>query len=363
MDRREFLKSTGAAAAAGATATASTAASAAQPALAAPHLSKGLKELLLASPWPGETTGLADQASRLARRIEIATNRRYRVRLMPCRTGGLEAVMMADADLYHGTEHHHLGFHPAFAFFAGLPFFTGLDAPDLEAWLTVGGGQELWDELAGEFNVKPMLAGHTGRWPGLWSRRAIDSLADLAGAPVCVMGLGRDVMRGIGADPVVVSSADIAPALDSGEIAAAEWGGALQSLAAGLPQVAKHLTGFGINTSGTAISFGVRASLWARMDAADRAIFEAAAAAEYRLALAEARAHEFMVRELFVDTFGVSLAPFPDDVSGALSRVADAVVAHVAGHDEQAQAINASYMAFRRAVSGLEPIRGVPPAA
>jgi len=55
MDRREFLKSTGAAAAA-ATAASATA----QPTLAAPAVATGLQELRLAMPWAEGYAGPAD---------------------------------------------------------------------------------------------------------------------------------------------------------------------------------------------------------------------------------------------------------------------------------------------------------------
>jgi hypothetical protein len=45
----------------------------------------------------------------------------------------------------------------------------------------------------------------------------------------------------------------------------------------------------------------------------------------------------------------------------AISRVSDAVVAHVAASDAQAQRINASYVAFRRIALGYD-VRGAGPA-
>lgn len=359
MDRRSFLKSSSAAAAAASAVAVPAMATTSQSDVpfdaAAPAIISGSKELSLALPWRDCVSGPADQAHRLARRLESALDGRWRIETSTHAHGGLEAVMTAETDLYFGTENHNLSFHPAFAFFAGLPGTGVFNADDLVAWLRIGGGQEQWDDLAAEFNIKPFLAGHLGRWPGLWSMRPIQSLADLEGQRVAVEGLARDVMRGIGAEPVQVSADGLASALASGEITAAELGGPLTSLALRIPAVAKHLNGFGVLEGGIALSFGMRRSLWDRLGNTDRVVIGAVLAEEAQTSLAEMRAHEKPLRGMIRDMFGVTFAPLPADVSIAVDRVAEAVVAHAGSVDPTAQRINASYHAFRNAAWGLDP--------
>jgi TRAP-type mannitol/chloroaromatic compound transport system substrate-binding protein len=83
MDRREFLKSTGAAAAAATAATAVAAESAtvkASPAgVTAPNLATGTVELRLATSWPDAVAGPADQARRLGQRLAAMSGGRYRI--------------------------------------------------------------------------------------------------------------------------------------------------------------------------------------------------------------------------------------------------------------------------------------------
>ncbi len=358
MDRRSFLKSTTAAAAASATivphSVSETAAAASLPDTAAPAIHSGTRELILAMPWRDSVSGPADQAFRIARRLEAAFDGRWRITTRHHGHGGLEAVMTAEADLYFGTENHNLSFHPAFAYFAALPGAGVFNADDLVAWLTIGGGQEHWDGLAAEFNVKPFLAGHLGRWPGLWSTSPIHSLADLAGQRVAVQGLARDVLRGVGAEPVHVPAEDLAAALRTGEIAAAEYGGPLTSLALGLPAAANHINGFGVLEGGISLSLGIRRSLWDRLGNADRTIIAAVAAESAQLSIAEMRAHEKPLRALIRDQFGVTFRPMPSDAAIALDRVAEAVVALTASHDDTARRIDRSYHAFRDAAWGLD---------
>ena len=77
MDRRGFLKSTGAAAAA--TAVAATTTAAAETAPAKPAVSRGLRELRLAVVHDDGFAGPADWAHRLARSITELSGGRWRV--------------------------------------------------------------------------------------------------------------------------------------------------------------------------------------------------------------------------------------------------------------------------------------------
>ncbi|MGI9403544.1 MAG: twin-arginine translocation signal domain-containing protein [Hyphomicrobium sp.] len=358
MDRRAFLKTTGSAAAAATTATAATAETVKQlTPSAAPAVAKGTRELRLAMPWPDSVAGFGDQARRLARRVEAMSEGRYRFAIMHGVGRGLSAVQQGEADLYHGTEHDHLNAHRALAFFAGLPGERGIAPQHLLSWLLLGGGQTLWDDLAGDFGVKGMLAGHTGGQAHFLATRRVDTMSALAGEKVSIMGLARDVVHGFGLEPVTVGATDVASALSRGEILAAEWGGAIASHSLGLTAAAPYAVGTSVNRHGTALSLGIRRSLWDGLSAADQAIFTAAAAAELQLALAEEETHRML---LHPDAPAHKTWPLAPDLERAIGRVSDAVVAHVAGSDAQAQRINASYVTFRRLALGDDAPAGGP---
>ena len=215
MDRRDFLKTTGAAAVAGG-------ASAADAQVPTPAILSGSKQVTLAS-YTGDLPGSG--ADRLARRIETATEGRYRI----------ELVSGADADLTYGSAWRHAGLHPAFAVFAGLPFSQGLDAPSQQTWLAAGGGAMLWDELAAEHGFKPLVVGHTGPSPGVWSAVRLETPSDLVGARLHAEGLAGDVLRDLGAMPATFAPEDLRGALADGRLQAAEW---LGPLAAAAPDLA-----------------------------------------------------------------------------------------------------------------------------
>ncbi len=345
MDRREFLITSGGAAVAAASPVASQASDIT--ADTRDELPGGAGFLRLSMPWADTPQGPADSVRRLAHRFEEMTGGRYRIDI---RAG--VAGPDGDADLVHGSAHDFASYHPAFSYFAGLPGSSGLGANDFAHWIAVGGGQMLWDDLAGQHGWKPLLAGHTGEAPPLWSREPITVLGDFSGRRIAAPGLGADVARALGADGHHLELSRVAAALADGSVVAAEAGGMLSSLASGVGRVARHATGQGLNGNGTALSLSVRHSTWERMPKADQAILAAAAAEEFHVSLAEARAHQHIARRVLESSFGVTFAPWSVEVAGALDRVAEATIAHVAGRDAISARIDQSYMAFRSALSG-----------
>ena len=208
---------------------------------------------------------------------------------------GLAAVRAGEADLYFASAHDHVEAHRGFAYFAGLPGDRGLSPQHLQTWISLGGGQALWDELAGDLGIKPLLAAHTGSRSYLLANARIDSMAALAGRKAHVAGLARDVARGLGLEPVSIAPGQLAGALQRGEILAAECGGAITGYALGLHAAAPYWAGTSIHRNGTALSLAIRRDLWERLPDSEQAALTAAAAAEYQLSLAEEEAHRHML--------------------------------------------------------------------
>jgi len=301
--------------------------------------------------WPDAPHGPADAAHRLARRFEAMTGHRHRIALSHAQ--GPDET----ADLYFGAAHDFSALHPSYAYFAGLPGSSGLGADGLAQWMAVGGGQMLWDDLAASHGWKPLLAGHLGEAPPLWSRVPISGLGSLAGQRIVATGLAADVARALGAEPAGGSFATAKAALAQGEAEAAEVGGLVTSLASGIAAVAPHATGSGFHAGGTALALHVRLPVWHALSDADRAILEAACNEAYQLAVADAETHAEIARRVLSTSLGVTFAPWPGDVTEALERVAEATIAHVAAHDAVSERIDQSYCAFRAQIGGKPDAR------
>ena len=338
MDRRGFLISGGAAAVAAGAATDAAAAMAASQAAAGPGgaEARGARVLTLAVAPGYDRAGFA--ADRLAGRISLATAGRFRIE----RTG---AATAADLSL---TDARSLAtLHPAFAFFAGLPLDEGLPSADQDAWLTLGGGQLLWDELARPFGFKPLVAGHTGQGGGFWSSVRLNAAADLVGLPVAATGLAGRVLEVMGAKVIDVAGPDLGAALASGRVRAGEAEGPAPGSAFNLEPLAQCCYRPGLYPHGALTTLLVTSGLWEGLDAADQAIFEACTAAEHRLASAEVKMHAALAAHLRRGAKWPARAALPSALAQALAQVATAAVAEVAGLDAASRRIAASYGAHR----------------
>ena len=192
MKRRKFLST--AAVGAGAAAAAST--------LPKPAISQGIKEIRLVTTWPKNFPGLGTGAERLAQRITQGSEGKLQAKVFAAGElvppfESFDAVSSGTAEIYHGAEYYWQGKSKAFNFFAAVPF--GLTATEMNGWIYHGGGQELWDELAADFDIKPFLAGNTGVQMGGWFNKEVNSLDDYAGLKIRMPGLGGEVLRQIGA--------------------------------------------------------------------------------------------------------------------------------------------------------------------
>ena len=117
---------------------------------------------------------------------------------------------------------------------------AGFDQPwQYDAWLNVGGGLEIAQEVYGKQGVH--LVNLTLR-PGesLHFKEPIRSLADFrtAGPKVrTIEGIPADVFAAMGGSPVFISGSEVYSALDKGTIDVGEWTGLADNFAVGFAEV------------------------------------------------------------------------------------------------------------------------------
>lgn len=355
MDRRDFLKSTGAVAAASTLAVGQSLAADHQSSVATPAVNRGIRQLRLALPWADGFAGPADWANRLARSIALLGQGHLEVSHQYSTDDGLAAVQKGDADLFFGDLNAHAGQHRGFSFFSGLPGECGLPPRLLNTWLVAGGGQALWDELGAEANIKPLLAAHTGPTSYFMASRRIETVGALAGCRMQINGLGGDVARGLGLEPVNMAPAHIADAIANGELLAAECGGAIATYAVGLTRGAAYSAGTSINRNGSALALAINRPFWESLQDSEQAVLTAAAASEFNQSLAEEEAHRHLLHPA---ADANRIWPIALELDHAIRQIADAVVAHVAGSDAATRRINHSYNAFRRSTRYSESFVG-----
>ena len=355
MDRRNFLKSvTGVATAVAAgTATANAANHASASEIAAPKTLSGRRQLHLAMAWPDNTQGAGDFLQQFSARVLAATEGTLSIEVVDQTDAGPDAARRGTLECYCASEHNLRDVAPELAFFAGLPGQTAMGPQTLHNWITVGGGQQLWDQVSADLGLKALAIANTGPVSGLWSRAPIDSLPELAGKTIFAEGLAGDVVKAIGGEAFAGDRQSVSMGLANSTIFAVETGNVPTALAAGLVHEARFVSTPGINGSGSVVAFGIGKATWDALTASERAVLESAAAATYQETLAFTQSQHKLMMAACETQYQVRQRELGQDVRSAINSVSDIVIAHLAASSPKAERINASYMAFRNA-SGLE---------
>jgi TRAP-type mannitol/chloroaromatic compound transport system substrate-binding protein len=348
MKRRDFVTK---AATGGVIAGAATAAGS----FPAPAIAQGVKQLKMVTTWPKNFPGLGTGAEYLAKRITAMSGGSLEVKVF---AGGelvppfesFDAVSSGNAEMSHSVSYYWQGKSPAFNFFATVPF--GLSASEQAAWIAYGGGQELWDELCADFNVKPFPRASTGVQMGGWYRKEMNSLDDFNGLKFRMPGLGGEVLRRLGAAVVNLPGGEIFPALQAGTIDGTEWVGPWNDLAFGFYKVAKYYYGPGFHEPATTGEVLVNKAVWEEMTDSEKAIIEAAVQAEAWREFAEFNANNADSLKVLVEEHGVDVRTFSDEMFAESKRVSGEVVAEVGATDEFTKKVYDSYQTFQEKALG-----------
>jgi len=319
----------------------------------APAIAQGIRQLKLVTDWPEGMPGLQTSAVRFAQTVGVATSGRIKIEVYP--SGAyvrpfetFDAVSTGAADMYHTDEGYFDKKSAAFNFFAHMPF--GLTADEMFAWVQYGGGQRLWDELSGQFNIKSLHCGNTGCQMGGWFTREISSPESYKGLRFRMAGPGAEVLRQLGAIVVTLPASEIMLALKSGALDACEWIGPWLDMDMGLHKAADYYYYPGFHEPGTAQAVGINKSVWESFDASDQQVIEAVAASVYTSSLAEYNTNNALSLRKLRNEGKVRILKFDDVLLKTLLATSNDVVAEMGAADDLSKKIYASYQQFRAAI-------------
>jgi TRAP-type mannitol/chloroaromatic compound transport system substrate-binding protein len=311
----------------------------------APAIAQGIRELKMVTDWPENMPGLLPSARRLAETITDGTGGRIKIEVFP--SGALvrpfetfDAVSAGVADMYHSFAGYFEKKSPAFHFYSNVPF--GFTANELFAWVRYGGGQQPWDALSGQFNIKPLLCMSTGAQMGGWFNNEVTSLEGFKGLRYRMAGPGAEVLRRLGAIVVTLPGGEIMPALKSGAIDASEWIGPWVDMAIGLHEAAVYYYYPGFHEPGGAQTLGINTRVWESFDTNERQLIEAAAAGEYAHSLAEFNANNALSLRKLRNEGTVKILKFDDALLKGFLAISKDVVAEAGSGDEISRKIYAS---------------------
>ncbi len=338
MKRRKFL--TGAAV--GATGVALAA-----PAVAASHA----KQLTIVSTWPRDFPGLGISAQRLAARIAELSDGALNVEYFAAgeRVGAFDSfdeVASGNSQAYIAADYYWGGKNIAFNYFTAVPF--GMTTPQWNAWIKFGGGQELWDELSGEFGLKAVMCGSTGTQAGGWFNKEIESPEDFKGLKMRIPGLGGQVLSKLGASTVSLPGGQIYENLVSGAIDATEWVGPYNDYFMKFYEAAKYYYTGGMHEPGGGLAFGMNRAFYDGLSSFERAVIEAACNEEHAASHEEniAKNGEYLAK--LVNDHGVEVRAFNDDIWDAFGDAAAEVFEEVRAQSPLAAKIDDAFQASLR---------------
>jgi TRAP-type mannitol/chloroaromatic compound transport system substrate-binding protein len=317
--------------------------------LPAPAIAQGIKELKLVSAYPKDLPGTGASPERLAQSIAAMSDGRLKVTVYP--DGSLvralevfDAVSAGVADMYFTDEKYFQNKAPALNFFSTVPY--GLTTDEFHAWILFGGGQSLWDEVDAQFNIKPLMLQNTGVQMGGWFNKEINSPEDFKGLRYRMPELGAEVLRRMGATVVLTAAGDIAGALKSGAIDAAEFVGPWTDIWLGLNKVAGYYYYPGFHEPGFNAALGINKTLWDGLTVAECALIEAAAQAETTRSLAEFNAENIKSLKLLRADKRIKILRFNDALIKVFGKLSKEVLADTAAKDPLTRKVYDSYMAF-----------------
>ena len=273
-------------------------------------------ELSMVTSWPEKFPGIGLGANRLAKRIEKLSNNKIKVNVYSAGElvppfGVFDAVSSGTADLYHSAEFYWGGKNKAYPFFAAVPF--GMTAEEFNSWIYLGGGQQLWDELGSNYNLKHFVVGNTGSTLFGWFKNELNTLEDISKIKIRSPGMGGDLLKSMGATPINIPGGEILQSLSSGAIDAADWSNPVMDLAFGFYKVAKYCYYPDFKKPTVSISLGMNLDKWNSLDQSIKSIIQYACQSENQEMLSD-----FMYKEVRaidkLKSLGVNFKRLPNEI-------------------------------------------------
>ena len=345
MERREFLKKTGMAAAA----------AVATSAVAAPTILAAEKtyEWKMVTTWPPGLPVLQTGAERFAKRVEEATDGRIKIKvfaggeLVPA-LGVFDAVSAGTVEVGSGASYYWAGKVPAAQWFAAVPF--GFNAQGINAWFYSGGGLQLWEEVYAPFNLVPRPQGNTGVQMGGWFRKEMNTIDDYKGLKMRIPGLGGKVVAKAGGTVVLLPGGEIFTSLERGVIDATEWVGPMHDLRMGFYKAAQYYYYPGWHEPGTTLEVMFNKKIYDGLPKDLQAILDAVAMETNLWSLSEFEAGNGAALEMLIKEHNVDLKQFPAEMIDNLRKLAAETLEEEANKDAMSRKVHEAFKKFKAQV-------------
>jgi TRAP-type mannitol/chloroaromatic compound transport system substrate-binding protein len=306
-------------------------------------------EWKMVTTWPPNFPIIGEACNRLAELVESLSNSRIKIRvygggeLVPS-LEAFDAVKNGVAEIGSGSPYYWAGKIPAAQFFSTVPF--GMNAQQMNAWILVGEGYNLWKEVYQTHNLIPFPGGNTGVQMGGWFNKPIESVSDLKSLKMRIPGIGGKVLEKAGGTPVLLAGGELYTGLERGIIDATEWLGPFHDQSMGFQDIAKYYYAPGWHEPGTLLEFFVNKSVFEELPADLQQIIETACLSINHWVLSKMEAANAAALKKLIQ-LGVEIRTFPEYVIEELRTYTKTVIDEMINKDPLSRKIYASYLKFQ----------------
>src|SRR5229473_2967239 len=321
-------------------------------ALAAPAIAQSQPEIKwrMAASWPKSLDTIFGGPEYLAKRVAEATDNKFQIRVFAAgeivpALQVLDAVQNNTVEMGHTASYYYVSKDMTFGLDCTIPF--GMNARQMNAWMTHGGGLELLRNFFKDYNVYNLPTGNTGTQMGGWYRKEIKTVDDLKGLKFRIgSGLAGAILTKLGVVPQTIAGGDIYPALEKGTVDAAEWVGAYDDEKLGFAKVAKYYYYPGWWEGGPELDLLVNIKAWESLPAEYKATLESACAEAnvWMVAKYDALNPDALKRLL---AGGVKLQPFSNEIMAACYKASAEVYDEIATKNPKFKKVYDSWKKFR----------------
>ncbi|MCY1505267.1 Alpha-keto acid-binding periplasmic protein TakP [compost metagenome] len=339
MQRRSFLKRAGL----GAVATGA--------AVSAPAFAQDMPSVSwrLSSGFPSTLDLRIGTGESFCKFVSEATGGKFNIRHFPDgeivpAADLMEAVSTKKVECGHVSSRAYYAKNPIFCFDAAVPF--GLNARQMNAWTSEGGGLRMTRELFKPEKIINFPLGNTGAQMGGWYSKEIKRPGDLKDLKMRVGGLAGDVLARMGVVPQQADLTKLAEAFEKEGLQAVAGAGAYDDDKLGLNKVAKYYYAPGWWAGGEQLSLYVNDEAWNALPKNYQALLEAAAQAAHAAATARYDARNpTALAQLAAN--GAQIRAFPRSIMDAAFEATQQLYTDLGAKDPKFKAMHDSYMGFR----------------
>ena len=211
-----------------------------------------------------------DIAQHFADSVALASGGRLEIKLFSAGelVGAMEsfdAVSKGQADIGHDWPGYWKGKNEAFVAFASVPM--GLDTEGYNIWLYERGGQEMMQELYGQYNLFALPGGNVGQELGLFSNKKATTMEDFKGMRVRTAGWYMDILTNLGASVSPLPGGEVYLALERGVIDAAEFSVPAINYPMGFDEITKYVIEPGVHQPSCQSAFFINQESWDKLPA------------------------------------------------------------------------------------------------